>query len=149
MEIKNISTPFYQSIVVIVFILTFDLLYVITRVFTVVSPSVPWLNSLAFLFIYSVCLSLSLIIAEDAEKKFGQSILYFIVTMIISAALAFLFSTGDTSIYAIYKAIFTAISFCFLALISIVSFIKKIVEYAENEEWDAPKPLKNRNFNDK
>jgi hypothetical protein len=56
-----------------------------------------------------------------------------------SALLAYLFSGVSIGAAGSYKWLFIVVSVGFMVFLSMVNFMKVIVNYAEKEEWSAPR----------
>ncbi len=53
--------------------------------------------------------------------------------------MAYLFSSLSLNEAGSYRWIFTVLSFGYLVFLSILGFVKRIVEFAEKEDWQRPK----------
>jgi len=101
----------------------------------------PWQASTAFLLFFAVFNSVANLAAKDLNKYRGKSMLCFLVLALASGAFAHLLSDSEAGAY---KWIYFVMTFGYLVFLSIVGMIKGIVDFAENEDWTAPKK-KNRN----
>ncbi len=137
----DLENPFQISAIVILLALLIIIVGMLISItgFIDISPSFPWTVSSSMVFFLAMILSITILKTKNIDKFMGRSILSFIITVIITGLIAYLFSGEIDNKTKIYKTIYTVISFGFLVLISILSFIKRIVNYAEKETWEAPR----------
>ena len=82
------------------------------------------------------------------NKYWARSVMCYSVLAIVSAGTAYLFSSIPFGEAGTFKWLFIVFSFSYLIFLSIVRFMRNIVEFAEQEDWQAPKK-KRRKPNDK
>ena len=100
---------------------------------------IPWVISASFLLFYAVFNSVFSLSTDDMNKYWIRSMLSYAGLAIISGLLSYLASSVSFYEAGTIKWIFIVLTFVYLVFLSIVNFMKKIVSFAEREEWQAPK----------
>lgn len=109
----------------------------------VVTTKWPWLCALSFLLFFSVFNAIMSATSKDLMKYWGRSIYSFLGLAVLSGLLAWGFSGMTIGEAGSYKWMFFVVTFVYLVFLSMVAFMKQIVEFAQKEEWNKPK-LKQR-----
>ncbi len=101
-----------------------------------------WLTAASFMLFFAVFNSVFSLMADDMNRYWGKSMLSFAGLALISGILAWLFSSIPIYNAGSYSWIFIVVGFGYLVFLSIMRMAKFIVEFAEKEEWNAPKRRK-------
>ncbi len=125
---------FGVSLVFMLFTLLFRWLdwFPVDRVF-------PWSIATAFLLLYAVFSSLMSLTATSGLKYWGRSVYGFAGLALADGVAAWLTSGLSLGEAQSYRWIYVVIAICFLVFLSIVNLMRKIVSFAEKEEWNAPR----------
>ncbi|MBU6340474.1 MAG: hypothetical protein KGS48_03175 [Bacteroidetes bacterium] len=99
----------------------------------------PWSISTAFLLLFALFNSLLSLRADNFNRYFGQSVYSFMGLALCSGTAAWLFSGVPLQDAGSYKWIHVVVTFGFLVFLSMVNFMKRIVTFAEREEWNHPR----------
>ena len=102
----------------------------------------PWIISASFLLFFSVLNSLFSLSSDDINKYWIRSIISYLGLAIVLSALSYLASSVAFNDAGTIRWIFYVLTFVYLVFLSILNFMKKIVSFAEREEWSAPKKRK-------
>jgi len=105
----------------------------------------PWIISASFLLFFTVLNSIFSLSSDDINKYWIRSIICYLSLAIVSGALAYLASSVAFNDAGTIRWIFYVLTFVYLVFLSILNFMKKIVAFAEREEWTAPKKRKRKN----
>ena len=105
----------------------------------------PWIISASFLLFFTVLNSLFSLSSDDTNKYWIRSIICYLGLAIVSGSLAYLASSVAFNDAGTIRWIFYVLTFVYLVFLSILNFMKKIVAFAEREEWTAPKKRKRKN----
>lgn len=106
---------------------------------------IPWVISASFLLFFAVLNSIFSLSSDDMNKYWIRSMISYSGLAIISGLLAYLVSSISFNEAGTIRWIFIVLTFVYLVFLSIVNFMKRIVSFAEREEWQAPKKrVKNR-----
>lgn len=104
-----------------------------------VSERFPWTTAATFILFFAVFNSVFSLTTTDTRKYWGRSMYAFLAVVLISGSLAYLFSYIPLSEAGSYRWIFFVLSFGYLVFISIMMMARKIVEFAQREEWNQPR----------
>jgi hypothetical protein len=102
-------------------------------------PLFAWSVAAAMLLFFALMNSLLSIRAERFSKYWGASMYSYMALALCSGLLAWLFSGVGFREAGTYRWIFIVVSFCFLVFLSMVNFMKIIVDFAQREEWHQPR----------
>jgi len=100
--------------------------------------SMPWTlaaTSLLFFAIFNSVFSLS---AKDDNSYWTKSFISFAIFAVLSGGIAYFVAGISFEEIGPYKWIYIVITFVYLVFISIIGFMKKIVLFAQREEWTKP-----------
>ncbi len=102
-------------------------------------PLFPWSIATAFLLLFAVFNSLMSLNADSFVQYWGRSIYSFLGLAFLNGAAAWLISGVPLNEAQSYRWIYIVVTFGFLVFLSMVNLIKKIVQFAEREEWNQPR----------
>lgn len=108
------------------------------------NPRFPWMTAASFMLFFAIFNSITSLSAKDLNNYWLRSMLSFAVLAVASGFMAYLFSSLSISEAGSYRWIFQVLTFGYLVFLSILGFMKKIVEFAEREDWRAPKKRKRK-----
>lgn len=137
--------PIYQAGGALAAVLLFDIIgsAVSSGGEDLVSNRWPWLCAASFLLFFALFNAIMSATSQNLMKYWGRSIYSFMALAAGSGLLAWAFSGVPIGEAGSYKWIFFVITFGYLVFLSMIAFMKKIVEFAQKEEWTKPR-LKNR-----
>lgn len=107
-----------------------------------VSDQFPWTTATSFLLFFAIFNSVISLASKDLNKYWGRSMLSFAILAGVSALVAYFFSSLSIDEIGPYKWIYFVLSFGYLVFLSILGFMKRIVDFAEREDWQAPRQRK-------
>lgn len=137
---RNID-PLYQAGGALAAVLLFDIVGsgVGAASDDVVTSKWPWLVAASFLLFFSLFNAILSATSKNLMKYWGRSIYSFMGLALASGLLAWGFSGIPIGEAGSYKWIFFVVTFGYMVFLSMVAFMKKIVEFAQKEEWNRPK----------
>lgn len=143
---QKLSKPIFQSafslIVIIVIILSAKLLD--SMGVTSITPKFYWRASSALLFFYVIMNSLFSLSTENSMIYWRDSVYSFLLLAGLGALIAYWASSLSVFKAGSYYSIYLVITIGYLVFSSIASILRKLVDYAENEEWEAPRSKKRK-----
>jgi hypothetical protein len=108
--------------------------------FMKIGPEFPWTMATSFLLLYSIFVSIILLrTTTDVRKFWNQSMVAFMGLAMANALFATAISGLSIGQAGSFKFLYLVVTIGFLVFISIVNLTRKIVEYAEKEEWNQPR----------
>jgi tetrahydromethanopterin S-methyltransferase subunit C len=99
----------------------------------------PWTIATAFMLLFALLNSVSSLRSDNALLYWRNSIYGYLALAAANGLAAWLASGIPIGQAESYKAIYVVITFGFLVFLSMVNFMKKIVSFAEREEWNQPR----------
>ena len=109
----------------------------------------PWTIATSFMLFFIVFNTVFSLSSPDMNKYWIRSISCYALLAIVSGGTAYLFSSIPFGEAGTFKWLFIVFSFSYLIFLSMVRFMRNIVEFAEQEDWQAPKKRKRRDDGNK
>jgi len=103
----------------------------------------PWMTAAVFMLCYAVFNSVFSLSAKDMMQYWGRSVYSFLGLALASGLLAWLFSSLTISEAGSYRWIFIVVTIAYLVFLSMMSMMRKIVDFAQREEWNHPRIRRN------
>ena len=104
----------------------------------------PWTTAAAFMLFFAMFNSVYSLSAKNMATYWGRSIYSFMGLAVLSGLTAYLFSSLSINEAGSYRWIYVVLTVGYLVFLSIVSFMRKIVEFAQKEEWNQPRTRNRR-----
>lgn len=140
------TNPIYQALlcfgVGLVIILVSKLIQVIHLM--EVPPRFPWMTSATFILLFTMLNSVVSLSVKNMTQYWGRSIYSFMGLAVVSGLTAYLFSSLTINEAGSYRWIYFVLTFGYLVFLSIVTVMRKIVEFAQKEEWNHPRIRRKR-----
>lgn len=133
--------PFVQAIMVIiaVFVVNIVSLLVKSTGLIEITNRFAWLNAASFMLFFAVLNSIYSITAKSVPHYWGLSMYSFMLVAVISGVQAYFFSGISIANAGSYMWIYVVVTFGYLVFLSLMTMLKKVVSFAEKEEWNSPK----------
>lgn len=119
-------------------LMVFGWLLTVTGIYRL-EPLFAWSIAAAFSLLFGLLNSLMSIRAKSFAQYWGRSMYSYMGSGIAMGLLAWALSGIPLREAGTYRMIYVAVTFGFLVFLSIVNFVKKIVQFAEREEWNQPR----------
>ena len=104
-----------------------------------VSNRFPWMTAAVFMLCYAVFNSVFFLSAKDLPKYWGRSMYSFLGLAFASGLIAWAFSSLTISEAGSYRWIFIVVTIAYLVFLSMMSMMRKIVDFAQKQEWKHPR----------
>lgn len=134
--IRRLSSPIHQAIIVLIGVISTMLLLKILKwggAFAV-NDRMFWViagTAILFFAIFNSVISLSV---QDMDKYWTRSTASYAALMIVSGGFAYLFSSLTITEAGTFRWIFMVLTFGYLLFLSIMRFMRKIVQIAQKED---------------
>ena len=99
----------------------------------------PWTIATGLLLLFAMFNSVSSLRDDNFAKYWSASMYSYIGLALLNGAAAWLISGVPVGEAESYKAIYIVVTVGFLVFLSMVNLMKKIVNFAEKEEWNQPR----------
>lgn len=134
------QNPFIQAAVLLGVIIVMNLFVILLRAFGVeIGQRFPWIIAASFVLFFAMGNSVMSIAVANLEKYWTRSILSFVGLVLLSSLSAYLFSSLSINDAGSFRWVFMVVTFGYLVFISAATFLKKVVEFAQKEEWNQPR----------
>jgi hypothetical protein len=101
-----------------------------------------WSMAASFLLLFALANSLLSLRSGSFLKYWSASMYSYLALALFSALAARMFSGVPIGEAASYRWIFIVVTFGFLVFLSLVNFVRRIIGFAEREEWNQPRRRK-------
>jgi hypothetical protein len=102
----------------------------------------PWSIATAFTLLFAILNSLMSIASNNFARYWGNSMYSYMALAFANGLAAWGFSGIPLGEAESFRWIYIVITVGFLVFLSMVNFMKRIVQFAEKEEWNQPRPRK-------
>lgn len=99
-----------------------------------------WTVSASFLLFFALFNSLMSLMEKNTDYYWGKSILSFIALAVLGGLPAKWFSGLHINDAGSYRWLYIVLSVGYLVFLSVIGMVRRIIEFAQSEEWDAPRP---------
>lgn len=106
---------------------------------TEVPQRFPWMSAASFLLLFALFNSVFSLTSKDLMKYWGRSMYCFIGLAATAAGAAYLLSSMTMSEAGSYRWIYIVVGIGYLVFLSLMAMLRKIVEFAQREEWNHPR----------
>ena len=137
----NLFNPPVQAVLTLVLIVLVSLGGMALRPADIVDigPAFPWLTATSFLLFFAVFNAVGSLTVKDLNKYWGRSMLSFLALGAASGLVAWGLSTMTIDEAGSYRWLFFVVGFGYLVFLSLLGFMRAIVQFAQREEWNAPR----------
>lgn len=140
-DYKKIDSPIAQAIVILagaLVLMVCGWLLTVTGIYPA-EPLFAWSIAAAFMLLYAMLNSLMSLRSDSFTKYWGRSMYSYLGLALCSGSAAWVFSGIPLRDAGTYRWIYIVVTVGFLVFLSMVNFMKKIVQFAEREEWNEPR----------
>lgn len=99
----------------------------------------PWTIALSLQLLFSAGAAVFMLTAESGLRNFGRSVYAFLALALADGLLAWVFSGVPLDEAGGRKKLYIVVTIGFFVFLSIASAMRRIVRFAEREEWNQPK----------
>jgi len=142
---ERATNPILQAIVIFVAGLVITILSKLVSLTGImeVQQTFPWMSAAAFMLFFAMTNSIFSLSSKNMMQYWSRSIYSFLGLAVTSGLMAYFFSSLSINEAGSYRWIFTVLTIGYLVFMSIMATIKRIVEFAEKEEWNHPRIRQN------
>jgi hypothetical protein len=133
---ERMSNPIIQASIVLIGVLIFML---VTKILKwsgsiIVNNSIFWVIAGAAILFFALFNSVISLSVKDMNQYWTRSTASYTVLMVLSGCFAYLFSSMTMTEAGTFKWIFMVLTFGYLLFLSIMRFMRKIVQIAQQED---------------
>ncbi|MEM9261041.1 MAG: hypothetical protein AAGA62_15465 [Bacteroidota bacterium] len=104
----------------------------------------PWMSAASFLLLFALFNSVFSVTSENLMKYWGRSIYCFVGLAAGAAGFAWLMSSLTMDEAGSYRWIYIVVAIGYLVFLSMMATLRKIVDFAQREEWNQPRQRRKR-----
>lgn len=104
-----------------------------------ISDRFPWMSAAAFMLCFSAFNSVFSLSAPNMMKYLGKSIYCFMGLALTTGLFAWFVSSLSIGEAGSYKWIYFVVTIGYLVFLSMMGFMKNIVDFAQKEDWSHPR----------
>ena len=104
-----------------------------------VTDRFPWMAAAAFMLLFALFNSIFSLSSKNLMKYWGKSMYSFMGLAGAAGLFAYLTSSLTIGQAGSYKWIYVVVTIGYLIFLSMMAFLKNIVEFAQKEEWNHPR----------
>ena len=138
--LEKIKSPVLQAIIVFSLVVALN---VIVSFFVAagmeVEQRMPWTLAATFILFFAIFNSIISLMSDNMDRYWTRSILSYVALAGAVAMVAWGFSSMTINEAGSYKWIYIVLTFGYLLFLSMIGFMRKIVEFAQREEWNQPR----------
>jgi len=136
----KLQNPFNQGLMLLAAVLIFNLGAAAFHATGIeIEQRFPWTIAASFLLFFSAMNAVLSIFSPNMDNYWTRSILSFVGLAAVSALLAQFFSKLSMNDAGSYKWIYIVVTIGYLVFLLILTAMRKIVDFAQREEWNQPK----------
>jgi hypothetical protein len=99
----------------------------------------PWMTAASFLLLFAMGNSIFSLASENMLKYWGRSLYAYLGLAATSGLAAYFFSAMSIDEAGSYRWIYLVLTIGYLVFLGMMAFMRRIVEFAEREEWNQPR----------
>jgi hypothetical protein len=136
----KLQNPIYQAVMLLIVVLVFNLGSLVFKAGGMeIEQRFPWTIAASFLLFFAAMNAILSIFAKNMDHYWSRSILSFIGLAAVSGLLAQWFSGLTMNEAGSYKWIYIVLTIGYLVFLLMLSAMRKIVDFAQREEWNQPR----------
>ncbi len=101
--------------------------------------TVYWTIAATFILFFAIFNALFSLSTKNMDKYWTQSILSYASLVVLTGLLAYLMSSISIDDAGSYRWIYIVLTMGYLIFLSMMTVMRKIVEFAQKEEWNHPR----------
>lgn len=136
----KLQNPVFQGLMMISVVLLFNLgAKIISMAGMEIEQRFPWTIAASFLLFFSAMNAVLSIFSKNIDNYWSRSVFSFVGVAAFSALMAYFFSKLTMNEAGSYKWIFIVLTIGYLVFLLMLTAMRKIVDFAQREEWNHPK----------
>lgn len=136
----KLQNPVNQGVAILSLVLIFNIGAIVFRSAGMdIEQRFPWTIAASFLLFFAAMNAVMSVFTENTDKYWSRSVICFAALAVGSALLAQLFSGLAMNEAGPYKWIYIVLTIGYIVFLLILTAMRKIVDFAQREEWNQPK----------
>jgi hypothetical protein len=133
--------PYYQAALALGGVISFSILAKLVQSTGLldVPQRFPWMAAASFMLLFAVFNSVFSLASENLMRYWGKSMYSFLGLAAGAGVFAYFFSSLSMTEAGSYRWIYIVVAIGYLVFLSMMATLRKIVEFAQREEWNRPR----------
>ena len=138
--LEKLKSPVRQAVIILFCVFVFNILiYLMSTVGAEFEQRMPWTIACTFILFFAIFNSILSLMTDNMDRYWTRSILSYVGLAAASGLMAWAFSSLTINEAGSYRWIYIVLTFGYLLFLSMIGFMRKIVEFAQREEWNQPR----------
>ena len=143
--LDKLENPFLQAAIVLGSILVCDIgSAILGSAGMEFKQNTPWVIAASFILFFAILNALSSLMTDNMDRYWTRSMLSYVAVAGLGGLLAWAFSSLGINEAGSFRWLYIVLTLGYLIFLSIVGAVRKIMEFAQREEWNQPKIRKRR-----
>lgn len=143
--LKKLVNPFNQAAVVLGLILVFDLgSGFLSSAGVEMKQNTAWVIAATFILFFAMFNAMLSLMSDNMDKYWTRSVISYIAVAGLAGLLAWAFSSLSINEAGAFRWLYIVLTLGYLLFLSMMRAMRKIVEFAQREEWNQPKMRKRK-----
>jgi hypothetical protein len=143
--LTKLVNPFLQAAIVLGLILLFDIgSGFLESAGVEMKQDTPWVIAATFILFFAMFNAILSLLADNMDKYWTRSMLSYVAVAGVAGLLAWAFSSQSINEAGTFRWIYIVLTFGYLLFLSMIGAMRKIVDFAQREEWNQPKIRKRK-----
>jgi len=142
---KKMGNPFNQAAAVLGLILIFDLgSGFLSSAGVEMKQNTPWVIAATFILFFAMFNALISLMSDNMDRYWTRSMISYVSVAGIAGLLAWAFSSMSINEAGAFRWLYIVLTLGYLLFLSMMRAMRKIVDFAQREEWNQPKIRKRK-----
>ena len=143
--VLKLVNPLRQAAVVVGLVLVFDIgAFFLSSAGVEMKQDTPWVIGATFILFFAIFNAILSLLAKNMDQYWTRSMIGYVAVAGIAGLLAWAFSSQSINEAGTFRWIYIVLTFGYLLFLSMIRAMRKIVEFAQREEWNQPKLRKRK-----
>lgn len=136
----KLANPFLQAGIVLGLVFIFDIgAFLMNSGGMEFNQNTPWVIAATFILFFAMFNAIISLMSDNMDRYWTRSMLSYIAVVVIGGLLAWAFSSLSINEAGSFRWIYIVLTFGYLLFLSIITLMRKIVDFAQREEWNHPR----------
>lgn len=142
---NKLANPFRQAAIVLVLTLVSDIFWGFANsAGAEMRQNTPWVIGATFILFFAMFNAILSVTTKNMDRYWTRSMISYIAVAGVGGLLAWAFSSLSINEAGTFRWLYIVLTLGYLLFLSMMRAMRKIVEFAQREEWNQPKIRKRR-----
>ena len=143
--LNKLVNPFLQAAIVVGLILVFDIgASFLGSAGVEMKQDTSWVIAATFILFFAMFNAILSLMCDNMDRYWTRSMISYVAVAGIAGLLAWAFSSLSINEAGTFRWIYIVLTFGYLLFLAMIGAMRKIVDFAQREEWNQPKIRKRK-----